>query len=105
MRISEMYLIMMETATDLTEATHYYNILQVHRGLPEGNISSEAELQELIQNEYLKEFIGEGQTFFYFKRLRMTSIPSPIRPGIDKMPMDKTFYVMPLPDSEISQRN
>lgn len=105
MRISEMYLIMMETATDLTEATHYYNILQVHRGLPEGNISSEAELQELIQNEYLKEFIGEGQTFFYFKRLRMTSIPSPIRPGIDKMPMDKTFYVLPLPDSEISQRN
>jgi len=105
LRISEMYLILVETAGNLTDAERYYNILQVHRGLPEQTILSEADLEEKIQNEYLKEFIGEGQTYFYFKRLQKTAIPSPVRPGLDNMPMEKKYYQLPLPESEISQRN
>ena len=105
LRISEMYLILAETASNISEAERYYNILQVHRGLPEQTILNEADLEEKIQDEYLKEFIGEGQTYFYFKRLQKTAIPSPVRPGLDKFPMEKKYYLLPLPESETSLRN
>lgn len=104
-RISEMYLIAAETAATLDESATYLNKLNVHRGLPEITLNSVDELNLHIENEYLREFIGEGQAFFYFKRKQLTSIPSPIRPGIDRIPMQKSFYQFPLPESEKSQRN
>lgn len=105
MRISEMYLIAAETAATLTESTKYYNKIQVNRGLPEVNFAGVEELSAALQNEYLREFIGEGQSYFYFKRLQRSAIPSPVRPGLDVVKMDKVHYMMPLPDSETSQRN
>ncbi|MBL1409474.1 RagB/SusD family nutrient uptake outer membrane protein [Sphingobacterium faecale] len=105
MRISEMYLIASETALTLTEGTKYYNKIQVNRGLPEVSFAGVEELSAALQNEYLREFIGEGQSYFYFKRLQRSAIPSPVRPGIDVVKMDKVHYMMPLPDSETSQRN
>lgn len=104
-RISEMYLIAAETANSLEEATGYFNIIQVHRGLPEVSFFSNQELQDALEGEYLKEFIGEGQMYFYFKRLQKTNMPSPVRPRIDVVQVDKVHYLMPLPDSETSQRN
>jgi len=104
-RISEMYLIAAETAATLEESAQYLNKLNVNRGLPEITLTSQDELKLMIENEYLREFLGEGQTFFYFKRLQMGSIPSPSRPGVDRIPMQKEFYIFPLPESETSQRN
>lgn len=104
-RISEMYLIAAETATTLDESAEYINKINIHRGLPEITLSSSDELNLVIENEYLKEFLGEGQSFFYFKRKQMTSIPSPSRPGVDRVPMQKGYYKFPLPESETSQRN
>lgn len=105
MRISEMYLIAAETSSTLAESAMYYNKIQVHRALPEVTFNSTEAMSTALQNEYLREFIGEGQSYFYFKRLQTAGIPSPIRPGIDIIRMDKVHYIMPLPDSEISQRN
>lgn len=105
LRISEMYLIAAETASTLSESSAFYSQIQIHRGLPEKTFNSLEELSAALQNEYLKEFIGEGQTYFYFKRLRTAAIPSPVRPASDVVRMDKVHYIMPLPDSETSQRN
>lgn len=105
MRISEMYLIAAETSNTLIESTYYYNKIQVNRALPEVTFNSSESLADAIQNEYLREFIGEGQAYFYFKRLQKSGIPSPVRPGLDVVRMDKVHYIMPLPDSETSQRN
>jgi hypothetical protein len=105
MRITEMYLIAAETAPTLSESTRYYNKIQVHRGLPEVSLGTVEELSAALQTEYLREFIGEGQAYFFFKRLQRTAIPSPVRPGVDVVKMDKVHYIMPLPDSETSQRN
>ncbi|MFZ4262764.1 RagB/SusD family nutrient uptake outer membrane protein [Sphingobacterium sp. HJSM2_6] len=104
-RISEMYLIMAETSDNLNDAEKYINILQTNRGLPDVSLNSGSELNDFILNEYIREFIGEGQIFFYFKRLQKENIPSPIRPGIDLFPMEKNYYAFPLPESETSQRN
>lgn len=104
-RITEMYLIAAETAPTLSESIKYYNKVQVHRGLPEVSLGSVEELSDALQTEYLREFIGEGQSYFFFKRLHRAAIPSPVRPGVDVVKMDKVHYIMPLPDSETSQRN
>lgn len=104
-RISEMYLILAETAASVAEAVDYLNILNLNRGLPDVTASSFEEIKDFITTEYYKEFIGEGQLFFYFKRLQAPSIASATRPEIDRVVMDPRNYIFPLPLSEISQRN
>ncbi|MDR0766092.1 MAG: RagB/SusD family nutrient uptake outer membrane protein [Odoribacteraceae bacterium] len=45
--------------------------------------------------EYRKEFIGEGQLFFLYKRRNMENIPN-----TDVNPVEVKGYIFPLPDSE-----
>lgn len=104
-RISEMYLILAETASSVSEAVNYLNILNLNRGMPDIDVDSFEEIREFITLEYYKEFIGEGQLFFYFKRLQFPNITSAIRPEIDNISMDPKNYIFPLPISETSQRN
>jgi hypothetical protein len=56
-----------------------------------------------IQKEYQKEFWGEGQLFFYYKRTNKTSIPSAIS-GTANVTMTAAKYVVPLPLSETTPR-
>ncbi len=56
---------------------------------------SDAEINNEITKEYMKEFIGEGQLFFYYKRLGMKNIMDYPREMTD------AEYQMPMPDSEI----
>jgi starch-binding outer membrane protein, SusD/RagB family len=56
-----------------------------------------------VQKEYQKEFWGEGQLFFYYKRNNKTSIPSGIS-GKGNISMSAVKYVVPLPLSETTPR-
>lgn len=92
LKVSEMYLIASETASSLVDANKYFYQLQYHRGLPETELTSE-NLQETLLSEYAKEFIGEGQLFYAYKRM-----------AIQKKPILKTalsdyesVYILPLP--------
>ena len=60
--------------------------------LPE-TLNSE-QINEEIYKEYRKEFIGEGQLFFYYKRLNATNIRRATVPG------SKAVYVMPIPSND-----
>ncbi len=73
-RLSEMYYIAAECESDLTQATAYLEAVRSHRGLQSFplSISSRQELQDEIEQEYYKELIGEGQTFYYNKRMNQT---------------------------------
>lgn len=64
-KISELYLIAAETAPG-QEGLDYLNKLREHRGL--GKITDLGELSTNIYKEYRREFIGEGQLFFFYKR-------------------------------------
>ena len=67
------------------------------------NASSAEELKSLIRAEYVREFIGEGQLFFYYKRNALQHIPDGGTVNtIKNISLDS--YVFPLPDSETSQR-
>ena len=102
-RISEMYLIAAEATTDNSEATKYINAVRNARNSLSLEVTNE-EKRRILTNEYRKEFIGEGQMFFYYKRHAFQNLPNGGDPEVT-FNMDLTNYVLPLPDSEISQRN
>ena len=99
-RKSELYFILAETEPNAATELDYLNNARRRRGLaPLGNnVNLGAELRK----EYQKEFWGEGQLFFYYKRLNIPSIPDA------SMPYDWALaypvYVVPLPLSETTTR-
>ena len=102
-RMSEMYYIAAETAEDEQTALDYLNTVREERGLGDGTqLIPGVDLQNEIFKEYRKEFIGEGQLFFYYKRKNMSSIQS----GTTSSEIDMTAaqYVVPLPLSETDYR-
>jgi hypothetical protein len=80
-RLTEMYYIAAECAVtngDSTTATALLDTVRVHRNLPVyPAVLTQASLNTEIQKEYQKEFIGEGQMFFFYKRknLSFSSLP------------------------------
>lgn len=104
LRISEMYLIAAECAGSTKEALEYVNKLRHHRGFKEGDDIQEEgmtaeKLQAIIGKEYRKEFIGEGQWFFYCKRTDKEMMPNVT------VHFSKSFYVLPMPDQEVDYGN
>ncbi|BAV09288.1 outer membrane protein, nutrient binding [Filimonas lacunae] len=73
-RISEMYYIAAECATDATTAINYLNTVRYNRNLV--NLANTVTLRTELTKEYQKEFIGEGQLFFYYKRINRSTIPN-----------------------------
>jgi starch-binding outer membrane protein, SusD/RagB family len=100
LRISEMYYIAAECTADPGQAISYLNTVRFNRGLPD--LSQNAVLSDELTKEYQKEFWGEGQLFFYYKRLGMPQITG----GTDGNPisMGSANYVVPLPLSETQYR-
>lgn len=96
-RKSELYYILAETETDAAKARNYLNTVRNNRGLP--NLAANASLPGEILKEYRKEFYGEGQLFFYYKRTNTASIPDAMT-NAPRTPV----YVVPLPLSETTPR-
>lgn len=95
LRMSEMYYILAEIDQDIAPL----NTVRSHRGLePLGNL---AVLNTELRNEYRKEFLGEGQLFYFYKRTNQASIVNHTGGSID---MNASKYVVPLPLSETNQR-
>lgn len=68
LRISEMYLIAVETAGQ-SEAESLWREFQKARGLDEAYLPTDAlQKKKLLIKEYRKEFYGEGQAFYAYKR-------------------------------------
>jgi hypothetical protein len=96
-RKSELYYILAETEADPVKALDYLNTVRNKRGL--SNLAVNVNLPAELLKEYRKEFYGEGQLFFYYKRTNTPSIPDAMSTGV-KTPV----YVVPLPLSETTPR-
>ncbi|WP_439184631.1 RagB/SusD family nutrient uptake outer membrane protein [Carboxylicivirga taeanensis] len=94
-RVSELYYIAAECAQSTDDALAYLNKIRAHRGL--APIPETIHLQQEIEREYSKEFLCEGQMFFYYKRQNMTSI------GVYRTVTDVSseIYQLPVPLNEI----
>ena len=93
-RLSEMYLIIAECA-GLAEANTVYTEFLASRGLTTTELT-ESNRQEIILQEYLKEFYAEGQMFFVYKRLGTVNMRWSSRM------CGEDVYVLPLPLRELS---
>ena len=95
LRVSEAYLIAAELSTVKSERLAYLNEFRNHRGIRSQDFADDYD----IKIERRKEFWGEGQLWFWYKRRQMTSIKDAISAyGETKISVDK--YVLPIPDSE-----
>jgi len=85
---------------DKYSAIENLNNVRNHRNIPSNlNISHTLSIDEVweeLYKEWKKEYIGDGQMFYYYKRNAYTSIP--YGPSLE---YDDNVYVLPLPQLEI----
>jgi len=102
-RLTELYYIAAECAPDVESGLGYINLVRTARNLANLSVQDLPDLESLstvIMNEYQKEFLGEGQTFFYYKR---KNTPFEILPFYPKEPAIKGEVYLPVvPDASYS---
>lgn len=101
MRISEIYYILAECENDKNTALAYLNEVRKNRGLEP--LNNDVVLEKELSDEYRREFWGEGQMFFYYKRKNSATIPNG-NSATAQIAMSNTSYVVPLPLSETNNR-
>ena len=117
-RLPEMYYIAAECTPDVDEAASYLDeVIALRSGRYNATFTTgfdETDTRQIfgvmtgqtvrtneLMKEYLKEFYGEGQLFFFYKRFGFTAFPN--CPAGDTMPLAN--YQMPLPDDEYTYGN
>ena len=95
LRLSELYLIAAATAPDDATTSVWLEKLRMMRGYQSGMVGSD--MQKVLQQEWEKEFYGEGQYYYFLKRNGMTSVSGPSG-------SKKPNYIIPLPESETNNR-
>lgn len=98
MRMSEIYLIAIETTTDLEEANSLYDTYMRDRNiLLEGEaFASLDEVQQVLVDEYRREFYAEGQMFYVYKRTNTKNMLW------YNAAVTESEYILPLPDTEFN---
>lgn len=98
-KIAEMYYIAAEC--DPANALDYLNTVRTQRGITNTLVQG-VNINAEIEKEYRKEFIAEGQLFYYYKRLGYNKLPSPVTTPSS---MGEKDYILPYPDKEILYGN
>ena len=97
-KLSEMYLIVAESQMRTGDSNALETLNQMRRSrITNTNLSDKSSIteDELIE-EMRREFLGEGQMFFQYKRLN-----TPIRNILKEVPANNTIFVLPIPEGEI----
>lgn len=107
-RVSEMYYIAAECETDLNQARLFLDAVRSKRGLSNMALApgiTRAQLDIEVRKEYQKEFIGEGQLWYYLKRNNLDLTDFSIQDIYHTFYFtNKNFYVFDLPDEENANR-
>ena len=95
-RLSEMYLIAIEAAPTLNEANAFYIPYMKARNVDASPLQQEQLMTEVIR-EYRREFFGEGQMFYTYKRLGTKNMLWKTDREVSEQD-----YVVPLPSTELT---
>lgn len=103
-RMTEMYYIAAECLGAQgkdKEAFDLLNTVRFYRGIaPVYDLKAgEDDVQEQVEREYRKEFLGEGQLFYYYKRLGVSNIPDAEE---NLVKIQENEYVLEIPEDEIN---
>ncbi|MBR1428324.1 MAG: RagB/SusD family nutrient uptake outer membrane protein [Prevotella sp.] len=95
LRLSEMYLVAIETSTDLNEVHRLYNeyMKSCEYTLYTPFETLQQARNEMV-NEYRREFFAEGQMFYTYKRLGSKTMMW------NSQPIEEKDYILPLPATE-----
>lgn len=112
-RISEMHLIKAECLLGVNdqEALDAINKVRFARNIPDVLLTSLGKTPfEYLQKEFAREFIGEGQLFWFYKRNNMVRIPNfgvgPNDKGeYNSVPTEGGQFIFKIPLSETEKRN
>ena len=97
-RLAEIYLMLVE-CLEIEEANKVYSKFCEARRCPYVEFTNEAEREMIWMKEYRREFIAEGQLFYFYKRQGVKNMPRCVRAcGADS-------YVLPLPRKEVDINN
>jgi hypothetical protein len=98
LRVSEIYLIAIETSPDLGEVNALYKeYMTAHNVmLTTDHFASLAGVQAEILDEYRREFFAEGQMFYAYKRVGAASMLW------RAVAVEEAEYVLPLPETEFN---
>jgi hypothetical protein len=97
-RMSELYLIMMETTSNLAEANALWTEYQLSHNvlITENYFTGLDDVLPKVIDEYRRELIGEGQLFYTYKRLNVSTMlwrTETVR---------EDNYIVPLPETEFN---
>ena len=109
MRLSEAYYIaaecVLERDNDIVACLSYLNTVRFNRNLTDALLADQhttSDAHEEIRKEYTKEFMCEGQLYYYFKRKNYSAIPVYTATEDQvSVTLVTPHYVFPLPDNEI----
>ena len=101
LRVSEVYLIAAECCPDPKEGRNYLNAVRTARNVK--NIQDDADLTTCVEQEYKREFVGEGQLFWLYKRKGKSEIASGEKLA-EVISMEERFYLFDLPQTEQDYR-
>jgi len=96
-RISEMYYIAAECEPDMATGRNWLNVIRQVRklsALTSVEVNTTTQLMNQIQKEYEKEFIGEGQLWYFYKRRDLATLPN------SRLFTNKAWYTFDMPDEE-----
>lgn len=92
-RLSEMYFIAIENGD--TDLFRTYRIARNLDASIDGTLTDQEAIMERLELEYRKDFYGEGQMFFFYKRLGYTSYTWPTVKTVDL-----SSYQLPIPETQ-----
>ncbi|WP_292265418.1 RagB/SusD family nutrient uptake outer membrane protein [Butyricimonas sp.] len=97
LRLAEMYFILIEDLSQ-TDAQTYFKTFRIARNLNitlDNSLTSEQAVLDRLEKEYLKDFYGEGQMWFFYKRHNYARLSWP---KALVLPVDA--YLLPIPKSQ-----
>lgn len=107
-RVSEMFYIAAECENDLLKARLYLEDVRSHRGLSSMVLSpsiTRIQLDNEIKKEYQKEFIGEGQMWYFIKRKDLNLVNYSVSSQYNIYYFtNKNQFIFDRPDNENSYR-
>ena len=101
LRLSEVYYIAAECEPVIADGYAWLNTMRGRRGLAAHTVVSAQDLMTRLRQEYLREFIGEGQTFYLYKRLGANMLASENGSANAVSNYSEANYMPPFPEREM----
>lgn len=98
LRVSEAFYIAAECEPNPADGLEWLNRVLTHRGAKA--VTNELLLEQNLEKEYIREFYGEGQLFFYYKRLKYKEIKVAYDPHYQQTVEVINAYRIPIPEEE-----